>query len=342
MNKNFSLAMVAALMLALSSSAQARTSAHDLPVQGVKSDTVKNALVKAKETQDLSPSARYAQEQTSGDVKDSLKPTVQPASSFIKVNRSSTVLMRPGRNESIPIALGQPNRLVTPFKNPQVVSTVLTGGRGKDCGEVCIRDSVVYITTDRDYPVTAFITEKGREDLAMSLTMIPEAIPPREVTLILPETELKKIRSSSMTRVVGNAEEAEMWEKGQPYIDLIKKTFRKIALGDVPQGYSLRDTRSSEPLPVCRQNGLRFDFRKGQVLEGANMDFYVGTAKNISDAPIEFIEQRCGGWRIAAVSAYPIKLLEPGEQTEVYVAVKHKEDISVETTRRPLIQRRLP
>ena len=35
------------------------------------------------------------------------------------------------------------------------------------------------ITTDTTAPVTAFITEKGHEDIAFSVTMMPQAMPPR-------------------------------------------------------------------------------------------------------------------------------------------------------------------
>jgi len=96
-----------------------------------------------------------------------------------QLNNSSLIAMRPGQNIFVPIAVNHPNRFLTPFKNPQVVSTTLSGGSKKgDCGEICIRGNVVYISTDKTFPVTAFITEKGREDIALSITMLPKQVPP--------------------------------------------------------------------------------------------------------------------------------------------------------------------
>ncbi len=91
-----------------------------------------------------------------------------------------------GVNQIIPIAVGHPNRIVTPFSNPEIVSTSLTGATDNgQCGEVCIKENVVYVATDKQYPVTMFITEKGSEAQALSLTMVPRRIPPREVFLKL-------------------------------------------------------------------------------------------------------------------------------------------------------------
>lgn len=269
-----------------------------------------------------------------------LSETKKPAKKPFYVNRQRDVLVQPGVNTTIAIALNQPNRLLTPFKDPQVISSVLTMGKGNDGGEITIRDNVVYVTTDRQYPVTIFITEYGREDIAMSLTMVPERVPPKEVKLTLPESIMAELRTGKDARYQeGNVREAKAWETGQPYEDMIRETFRSMALGQVPQGYTLRKLRDNEPAPLCRQNGLVFSFKGGQILEGSEMDYYVGVIRNATNEPIEFLEQRCGGWRVAAVTAFPLKVLKAGEATEVYVAVKHQEEKDLGTVRRPLVLR---
>ncbi|EBT3822543.1 conjugal transfer protein TraK, partial [Salmonella enterica] len=97
------------------------------------------------------------------------------------MNENPLLTMKPGVNQIIPIAVGHPNRIVTPFSNPEIVSTSLTGATDNgQCGEVCIKENVVYVATDKQYPVTMFITEKGSEAQALSLTMVPRRIPPRE------------------------------------------------------------------------------------------------------------------------------------------------------------------
>lgn len=254
-----------------------------------------------------------------------------------QLNNSGLIAMRPGQNIFVPIAVNHPNRFLTPFKNPQVVSTTLSGGSNKgDCGEICIRGSVVYISTDKTFPVTAFITEKGREDIALSITMLPKQVPPREVKLTLPEEVMSELRYGMGS---GSAKEAEIWETSQPYVDTIRTAFRDIAKGTVPQGYVLRKVKGADPVPTCSHPGLAFDFVRGQILEGYNLNFYVGVMTNVADSPVEFREQRCGGWKVAAVTSWPLKVLKPGQKTEVYVAVKREDETPSESVRKPLIER---
>ncbi len=143
------------------------------------------------------------------------------------VNNSTRLLMRPGVNQMIPIAMYHPNRIVTPFKHPQVISTTLSGGtKENECGEVCVRGNVVYISTDKNYPVTAFITEKGNDGVALSLTMIPKRIPPREVELRVPDDVQEKIASGGA--VVGSETQAEAWETSMPFVEMVREGFHLI------------------------------------------------------------------------------------------------------------------
>ena len=259
-------------------------------------------------------------------------------SSGYRMNENHTIRMRPGENIFIPIAVGHPNRILTPFKHPQVVSTTLTSGsKSGECGEICVRDSVVYISTDKTYPVTAFITEGGREDIALSVTMMPRQVPPREVKLTVPEEVMETLRVGGSS--AGGSRQAAAWEASQPYVETLRTAFRTVALGNVPQGYALRKVKSRDALPVCNHPGLEFDFANGQIVEGHNLSIHVGVMKNVADTPVEFREQRCGGWRIAAVTSWPLKVLKPGQATEVYVAVKREEEKPASTVRKPLIPR---
>ncbi|MFH7095107.1 conjugal transfer protein TraK, partial [Klebsiella pneumoniae] len=128
------------------------------------------------------------------------------------MNENPLLTMKPGVNQIIPIAVGHPNRIVTPFSNPEIVSTSLTGATDNgQCGEVCIKENVVYVATDKQYPVTMFITEKGSEAQALSLTMVPRRIPPREVFL-------KLDGGVGITGAFANTK-AETWEQSQPYVE---------------------------------------------------------------------------------------------------------------------------
>lgn len=254
------------------------------------------------------------------------------------VNNSTRLLMRPGVNQMIPIAMYHPNRIVTPFKHPQVISTTLSGGtKENECGEVCVRGNVVYISTDKNYPVTAFITEKGNDGVALSLTMIPKRIPPREVELRVPDDVQEKIASGGA--VVGSETQAEAWETSMPFVEMVREGFHVIAKGEVPPGYTLRNVRASDVLPVCRQNGLSVRFKGGQILVGSKLNVYVGVAENIGRTPVEFREQHCGNWNVAAVAAWPLKVLRPGQKSEIYVAVRPDEKPMAGSVRKSLISR---
>ncbi|WP_299077770.1 type-F conjugative transfer system secretin TraK [uncultured Paraglaciecola sp.] len=247
------------------------------------------------------------------------------------VSQDAVVKMTPGVNQIIPVAIGHPNRIVTPFGNPEVVSTSLTGGSDDgECGEVCIKDNVVYVATKKNHPVTMFVTEKGSESQALSLTMVPREIPPREVFL--------KLDGSSVVAGAQSNPKAERWERSKPYIETIRTIFRKLALGDVPQGYSMNKTPNNITPPYCDHPGMAVSFKNGQVLMGHSLTVFVGVAENNSSNALEFNEATCGDWDVAAVTTWPLKVLEPGQQTEVYVARKNAKG-KAPTSKRPSLLR---
>lgn len=243
------------------------------------------------------------------------------------VNENPMLTMKPGVNQIIPIAIGHPNRVVTPFSNPEIVSTSLTGANENgQCGEVCIKENVVYVATDKQYPVTMFITEKGSEAQALSLTMVPRRIPPREVFL-------KLDGGVGISGAFANSK-AEAWEQSQPYVETIRSVFRKIAIGEVPQGYTLNRIPAGVAVPSCSHPGIKVDFGKGQYMMGHHLNVFIGVAQNVSEQPIEFKEALCGSWDVAAVTTWPLNVLEPGQKTELYVAKKQKRGIAP-TSKRP-------
>ncbi|MDO4937841.1 MAG: type-F conjugative transfer system secretin TraK [Sutterellaceae bacterium] len=267
------------------------------------------------------------------------KPQTSAPVDQVSINTNTTIAMRPGQNVFIPISREHPNRLLTPFKNPQIVSTSLFSSKKKgECGEACVRDGVIYITTDSPSAVTAFITEKGHEDIAFSVTMVPQAIPPREVRFTLPPDVTERLNSRSGSNTAG-IKKAQAWEMSQPYVDTIREALRGVALGQIPSGYNLRKVRANDALPTCKHPGIDFNWTEGQLLEGYNLDIYVGVVKNTSDGPVEFRNQNCGGWKTAAVTTWPLTVLNPGQQTEIYVVTKRQDEIPDSMVRKPLIPR---
>lgn len=222
----------------------------------------------------------------------------------LTLNLNNTVVMRRGVNEIIPVAIYHLNRVVTPFASP-VVKT----GSG---AEVSVEDNVIYVATTDTAPVTLFISEEGNQALALNVTLVPRKIPSREVFLQLADN---LITSAG----IGNTK-ADKWEKSQPYVETIRSIFRGLALGELPQGYSLSKYPANRAAPSCSMTGLSFDFKQGQLLSGHNMQVSVGVVKNVSGRPIEIRESVCGGWDVAAVAAWPNNMLEPNQKSEIYVA----------------------
>ncbi|MBT6700463.1 MAG: conjugal transfer protein TraK [Gammaproteobacteria bacterium] len=225
----------------------------------------------------------------------------------------SKIPMEPGVNEIIQVAVGHLNRIVTPYLEPKITTS--------SPATTEIRDNVLYIGSTEESPLTLFITEKGSEEQALSLTLIPRKIPPREIFL--------RLKNNSSTQVL-HSKRAEKWERSQPYISTIEKLFKNLALGELPSGYRFMQS-SVEVHPKCRQTGMKFMFDSGQIVAGHNLIVHIGVIENTSPDPIEFIESTCGNWDVAAVSSFPKIALNPGELTEVYVAKKrhYKKEIKV-------------
>ena len=320
--------------------------ASSIPASDLRATELENALKNARqELKDTQVKLRQTEETygvlpvdaTGNPVPDEVKAdipavpkSVISSGSVSGGSVSPKLVVTPGVNQVITISANQPNRIITPFKHPQILSSALEVGDGKACKEVCVKDSVVYVSTQKEYPIGLFITDKDNQQTALSVTLVPRRIPPREVTLELAD-------SASLTAFNVNNDDAVAWETTQPFVDSVKKTMKELALGNVPQGYTLERLPRSYRLPSCEQPGLEFSFRNGQLVAGANLNYVIGKIRNVGQKNIEFHEASCGGYDIAAVAAYPYTLLRPGEETEVYIVQRNDTNKTVTEHRRSLL-----
>lgn len=217
---------------------------------------------------------------------------------------TAAVSVRPGVNQVVRVSAGHLNRIVTPFRHPQVRTTA-----GNLTTEVS--GPVVYVSGPPERPATLFITEKGSEEVALSLTLVPDAVAPRQIRLDVIGADGAPLRMS------GAQTDAE---RAYPYPEAIKRLLRELALGRVPAGYALAAGAPPAP-PYCRQQGVSFDF--AQAMEGQRFQVVVGRATNVSADPLEIFDDAClTEPRVAAVAAWPSVLIGPGERTEVYVVLR--------------------
>jgi conjugal transfer pilus assembly protein TraK len=240
-----------------------------------------------------------------------------------------TLQVKPGINELMPIAVGHLNRLVTPFDNPVVTTTsqATTRTQGK----------IVYVATADETPVTLYITPGDNQDIALSLTLIPKRIPAREIHLSLDQETYKRLTQWQRQNTTSSGQPVN---QEQDYITTLKQLFRDLGLQKTPAGFSLRDPSQSEQIH-CHQDRVRI--RTGQLLEGQEMLIFVGVARNTGVIPIEFDERACASTQdeVLAVAAWPKVVLGPNESTELYVAVRRKDEAAI-TVRPSLLNGRMP
>ena len=221
-----------------------------------------------------------------------------------------TIRVSPGTTAIVEVAIDHLNRIVTPFASPQVrtVSPATTQVDG----------SAVYVATASEDPVSLFITEAGDTATAISLTLAPRHIPPREVRLVLTGGV---VRAPAPTVTPPRA----VARDDQPYVEHIAAALRALAQNRVPAGYALRKAGRGEHA-ACRQPGLSVS--TAQVLEGPGLRLLAARARNQGKQPVELEEGRCtadAGSVVAAVAAWPRSRLAPGEETELFIALRPRE-----------------
>ena len=230
--------------------------------------------------------------------------------SILSGTPDNEISVKPGVNQIVTIAVGHTNRIVTPFNHPQVSTSTLSTGEG---GEVAVKDNVVYVSTAKNIPLSMFITEKGQENLSISLTLVPRKIPSREITVNFKDSNVSMSLAS---------DDAEAWEKNQPFESGTNKTLKDVALKNIPTGYTLTNIPKGYALPRCRVQGFDVDWGKGQLIAGSKLHILVGKVTNTSSNVLEFKEASCGDYDVAGVALFPTNIFNPGDSAEIYV-IKH-------------------
>lgn len=227
-----------------------------------------------------------------------------------KINESNTVVATPGSTEIVSVAVEQANRIVVDGLERVGVQM------SSSSASVEVDRNVIAISTNDMQPISMFVYDADNPDArAISLTIIPKRIPGKEIIL--------KTNSGALALNLNGTSKALKWEKSSPYLAVLARLLKSIASGSLPDGYQIVNLPMGN-LPACRQSGIKFDFeRSAQTVVGGNLVVHIGTAKNITSGPLEFVEDSCGSDGVLAVSSYPFPAIEPGKRIEVFV-VKDK------------------
>ncbi|MEZ5933220.1 MAG: type-F conjugative transfer system secretin TraK [Alphaproteobacteria bacterium] len=242
------------------------------------------------------------------------------------------ITVEPGVNEIIQIAEGHPNRIVTPFKAPRVVTTA--------AASVETSDNVIYVAPTGPALITMFLTETGDESVSISLTLQPKKIPPRELRLDLPPGVFlpDNGEGDSLAKRRGRS------DSDRAYVARAGEVFDQLAQGRVPDDLAFSE-QAPPPYPLCTvENGYEVSFAEGQYLLGQNQEVYVGVVRNSGPAVASFQEPWCYSEGVIAVALWPRATLQPGEFAEIYLArtVPDPSDIDLRAPRPSLLQARKP
>ena len=230
---------------------------------------------------------------------------------------ATRITVKPGVNRLVRISRGHPNRVVVPFEQAQIRTTTSDA-------EVTAKGPVIYVATHSNRPVTLFVSPKGNERVAISLTLMPKPIAPQEIQVELDTEFSQQFKFANPT--------AEKWEERNSYVDTLIEVFEALARQDIPRGYSLRSPLPTDFLTCWAGEDVNFEI--GQVVDGHNIEVQILVAENNADQPIEIVGSMCAGDRVMAAAEWPRSVLEPNQKTEVYVA-RHRLDEAEQERSRP-------
>ncbi|CRI65233.1 exported hypothetical protein [Thiocapsa sp. KS1] len=223
----------------------------------------------------------------------------------------------PGTTVLIEIAIGHLNRIVTPFADP-VVHTVSNASTQVD-------GSVVYVATDTEEPVALYIGDGHGSILALALTLAPRYVPPREVRLTVPGYQGTRTGNTPRAAVdpvvampmLANASDRD--GNGPAYVSDLVEQLRALAQGRMPESFRIAKGSSGAKLRCAE--GLKV--RSGERAEGPASDLLKARVANTATHSITLEHDTCrpdaATATVAAMAAWPRRVLAPGEETEVFL-----------------------
>lgn len=236
------------------------------------------------------------------------------------------IIVEPGVSTLIPISMGQINRIVTPFDRPTIQKLQLNDVK------VNVEGNAIYVFTPNPRPVALYVTEKGDESVAISLSLVPQRIAPVQATLMLSRklNNAAAVSGGVSPMMYGGSEtKAKKWEQKDSYVETVRNILRTIALGDLPPGYALGNLGSGVSIPNCNfstgtvQDYIHYNFKGGQYINGSQFSVIVGVAQNTGPTTVTVDESLCTHPQMAARALWSRNTLEPGQKTEAYFVLRN-------------------
>lgn len=106
----------------------------------------------------------------------------------------------------------------------------------------------------------------------------------------------------------------------------IQQAFTQLADGVAPGGFRSSDTLPFVADTLCDPGlGVEMDRQRSQWYVQKDWGIAVVVARNTTSQPVRIDESSCGGRWSMGVSAWPHAWLQPGEESEVYIAMRQPE-----------------
>lgn len=207
---------------------------------------------------------------------------------------SKNIVRFDGEMAEVAVSQDFPNRIVTPFAKPRAVDA--------SGAEITVDGNSLYIRPANAAPLAIYVTGDKPGDPVASLLLRPmDTVPPQTIVL---QTDQKAAKGAA-----GDEPGADT------YVGRIVDTFRKIALGGIPAGYS----NAELPVSIARLGDLLVKVERR--LSGRESDIYVYQVENASTSIVELKEEMFNdeAMGVRAVGFYPNVVLAPRQATRVVV-----------------------
>ncbi|UZE25646.1 type III secretion system outer membrane ring subunit SctC [Pseudomonas sp. B21-056] len=120
----------------------------------------------------------------------------------------------------------------------------------------------------------------------------------------------------------------------------IQRVFTQLVDGTAPEGMRSGETLPFETESLCDPGeGLTLDRERSQWFVQKDWGVAVVVARNTTDKPVRIDESRCGGRWVIGVAAWPHAWLQPGQESEIYIAVRQPQVSKMAKESRPSLLR---
>ena len=200
-----------------------------------------------------------------------------------------------GVNEIVNVSGQFTNRIVTPFEFPKVLAL--------DDFDATVVGNAVYVTIDDEEKRSFYIIDKtGKSSAAVSLTVVPQAIPPQTIMV-----QMEGVDRPTRGEAGGTTNKENSYEFG------LRNIMRIVATGVTPPGY----TEESLSVGVAISNGVQA--RPSKRFVGSEHNIYKYKLENTSRTVVTLSEEAFAAKGVRAVAFFPKITLSPGEKTDAII-----------------------